>query len=74
MTKPGLVQNWPQPSVTAPASCAAICSPRTASASGNRNTGLMLDISANTGIGCGRVAAMWLRALPPLSEPVKPTA
>lgn len=56
------------PKVTEPASCAAICSPRTASASGNRNTGLMLDISANTGIGCGRVAAMWLRALPPLER------
>ncbi|MOA14058.1 hypothetical protein D3C78_1341380 [compost metagenome] len=74
MTNPGLVQNCPQPSVTDAANCAAICSPRTASASGSRNTGLMLDISANTGIGCGRVAAMWLRALPPLSEPVKPTA
>jgi hypothetical protein len=39
---------------------------------GSTITGLMLDISANTGIGCGRAAAMSHSALPPLSEPVKP--
>ncbi|MNE41693.1 hypothetical protein D3C80_1357750 [compost metagenome] len=74
MTSPGLVQNCPQPSTTEAASSRAICSPRLASACGSTSTGLMLLISANTGIGCGRAAAMSHSARPPLSEPVKPTA
>ncbi|MNG19783.1 hypothetical protein D3C84_1039760 [compost metagenome] len=74
MTRPGLVQNCPQPSTTEAASSAATCSPRAFSASGRRITGLMLLISANTGIGCGRAAAMSHSARPPCREPVKPTA
>ncbi|MNI42820.1 hypothetical protein D3C73_971250 [compost metagenome] len=74
ITRPGLVQNWPQPCTTEAASSLAIFSPRSCKASGNITTGLMLLISANTGIGCARAAAMSHNARPPLSEPVKPTA
>ncbi|MOA56132.1 hypothetical protein D3C78_1800570 [compost metagenome] len=74
MINPGLVQNCPQPCTTEAVSCVATASPRWAMAAGSSNTGLMLLISANTGIGCGRAAAMSHKARPPLSEPVKPTA
>ncbi|AID73433.1 hypothetical protein OU9_02239 [Pseudomonas aeruginosa PAO1H2O] len=74
MTSPGLVQNWPQPSTTEALSSSATASPRFFSAAGSSTTGLMLLISANTGIGCARAAAMSQRARPPFSEPVKPTA
>ncbi|MNG17813.1 hypothetical protein D3C84_1018290 [compost metagenome] len=74
ITRPGLVQNWPQPMTTEAASSLATLAPRCLSASGSTRTGLMLDISANTGIGCGLAAAMSHSARPPLSEPVKPTA
>ena len=74
ITSPGLVQNCPQPITTDAASSVAIFSLRTCSACGSTSTGLMLLISANTGIGCARAAAMSHSARPPLSEPVKPTA
>ncbi|MNL51887.1 hypothetical protein D3C87_1750230 [compost metagenome] len=74
MIRPGLVQNWPQPRLIEAVSASAICPPRTFNASGSRITGLMLDISANTGIGCGRAAARSNKARPPFSEPVNPTA
>ena len=44
------------------------------SASGSRYTGLMLLISAYTGIGTGRLLATFISARPPAREPVKPTA
>ena len=74
MTRPGLVQNWPQPCTTESASSRAIFSPRASRAAGSISTGLIELISANTGMGCGRAAAMSHRARPPFSEPVKPTA
>lgn len=52
----------------------AIFSPRFFKASGNISIGLILLISANTGIGCGRAAAISHKARPPRNEPVKPTA
>ena len=70
--KPGLVQNWPQPKTTESAKSCAIFH-HVFKASGNINIGLMLLISANTGIGCGRAAAMSHKARPPRNEPVKPT-
>ena len=73
-TSPGLVQNWPTPSVIEPTKPAAIASARSASASGNRKTGLRLLISAKTGIGSGRAAAASHNARPAACEPVKPTA
>ncbi|MCY1232252.1 hypothetical protein D9M72_447330 [compost metagenome] len=51
-----------------------MASARLASALGNSSTGLMLLISANTGIGAGRAAAIAISAVPPAREPVKPTA
>ncbi|MNN27414.1 hypothetical protein D3C81_1409490 [compost metagenome] len=73
-TRPGLVQNWPAPSVSEPAKAVPMASARLASALGNSSTGLMLLISANTGIGAGRAAAIAISAVPPAREPVKPTA
>ena len=52
----------------------AICAPRTANACGITTNGFTLDISAKTGIGCGRFCAMLYSAIPPSKEPVKPTA
>ncbi|MCY1235778.1 hypothetical protein D9M72_484070 [compost metagenome] len=74
ITRPGLVQNWPTPSTSESTSWRPISSPRASSAAGSRNTGLMLLISAYTGIGCGRALAVRINAMPPAREPVKPTA
>src|SRR5699024_4265453 len=52
-------------------SASALASP---SAPGRTNTGLTALISAYTGIGVGRCLAVWNKAIPPLREPVKPTA
>ncbi len=46
MTRPGLVQNWPEPMVSDWTKAGASVSPRAASAAGISTTGLMLDISA----------------------------
>ena len=74
-SSPGLVQNWPDPSVREPtyAVASAATSPP-ASAPGSTTTGLIDDISAYTGIGSGRAAAAATRASPAAREPVKPTA
>ncbi len=74
ITRPGLVQNWPAPRVGEPTKASARASAPFARASGHRNTGLTLLISANTGIGTGRSDASLSRASPPRLEPVKPTA
>ena len=42
--------------------------------SGRTMTGLMLLISAKTGMGSGRLKASSIKALPPFLDPVKPTA
>ena len=68
------MQNWPTPIVSEAAKPLAMAAPRAARACGSTNTGLMLLISAYTGIGCGRSAATFIRAMPPEREPVKPTA
>ena len=73
-SNPGLVQNWPAPIVSDATKFLAICSPRDASAAGRTSTGLMLLISAYTGIGSGRAFAIFISASPPPREPVKPTA
>ena len=72
-TSPGFVQNCPTPSVIEATNPCPIASAREASAPGRRNTGLMLLISANTGIGSGRAAAASHSARPATREPVKPT-
>ncbi|MNG89125.1 hypothetical protein D3C79_479800 [compost metagenome] len=74
ITRPGLVQNWPAPWVSEATKPCASASARVCRAVSNRNTGLIELISAYTGIGSGRAWAAWHSAMPPLREPVKPTA
>src|SRR6187397_1896345 len=69
-TRPGLVQNSPEPRVSEPTNAA----PSSARAFGNGKTGLIELISAYTGIGSGRAAAARTIADPPERDPVKPTA
>src|SRR5690606_27212608 len=71
---PGLVQNCPVPSVAELTKPSAIASPRARIASGRMKVGFTLPISAYTGIGLGRAAAVSYNARPPRSDPVKPTA
>src|SRR5713101_7401907 len=73
-TMPGLVQNCPAPIVKDACSPLAMASEFSRSAPGKIKTGLVLLISANTGMGSGRVAATSMRVLPPLRDPVNPTA
>ena len=74
ISRPGLVQNCPLPMVSDATKPAAIVSARAFRAPGNKITGLMLLISAYTGIGSGRAAASFMRAVPPAKDPVKATA
>ncbi len=74
MIKPGLVQNCPTPRLSEATNSLPNLSARSAKASGNNNTGLMLLISAYTGIGSGRSPAIFIKASPPAREPVNPTA
>ncbi len=71
---PGLVQNWPAPMVSDPAQPSAMPLARADIAAGSRNIGLTLPSSPKNGIGSGRPAQRSNSALPPASEPVKPTA
>ncbi len=73
-TIPGFVQNCPAPSVKDACSPATMPSPRSRSAPGSTNTGLVLLISPKNGMGSGREAARSISALPALRDPVKPTA
>ncbi len=73
-TRPGLVQNWPTPSVKDSVRPCASASVRVRSASGSSTSGFRLLISANTGMGLSRRAATSNSALPAACEPVKPTA
>ena len=57
-----------------PCRAVAMPSPRSRSAPGSTNTGLVLLISPKNGIGSGRAAARSINALPALRDPVKPTA
>ena len=54
---PGFVQNCPTPSVTDFAMLCATAAPRDFNAPGKTKTGLMLPISAKSGIGTVRAAA-----------------
>ena len=67
---PGLVQNCPTPIVRD----AAYPFANVVSPPGITNTGFVLPISANTGIGLGRLEAISMRILPTRWEPVNPTA
>src|SRR5699024_2159301 len=69
----GLGHTWPPEQGTDPKKPSAgdLASP---SAPGRTNTGLTALFSAYTGIGVGRWLAVWNKAIPPLREPVKPTA
>ncbi len=51
MIKPGFVQNWPTPNVMEAAYIFATSAADCFNFSGNKKTGLILLISANTGIG-----------------------
>ncbi|MNT23718.1 hypothetical protein D3C72_1591490 [compost metagenome] len=72
--RPGLVQNCPAPRVSEAMKLSAMLLARSARAEGSKITGLMALISAYTGIGSWRLAAICISATPPLREPVKPTA
>ncbi len=74
MTMPGLVQNWPAPSVSDPTNAAPSSAAASDSRPGSRKTGLTALISAKTGIGTGRDAAAATSASPTRREPVKATA
>src|SRR5690349_7983044 len=74
ITKPGLVQNCPEPIVSDATNAAPRAAPRDVKAPSSRNTGLIELISAYTGIGSGRLAAAATRAVPAVRDPVKPTA
>ena len=63
-TRPGLVHSWPTPTVRESTYAWASPAGSAARAPGSRKTGLMLDISAYTGIGTGRAAAACMRATP----------
>ncbi len=73
-TTPGLVHCWPPNRVKELCSPAATAGPRSARAPGSTKTGLVLPISAYTGMGALRRAAMSISARPPRNDPVKPTA
>ena len=57
INKPGLVQNWPIPNVIDAAYCVASEVAFWETVLGNKSTGLMLPISANTGMGVFLAAA-----------------
>jgi hypothetical protein len=71
---PGLVHIWPALAVSEPAQPLAMASPRVPAASGRMNMGLTEPSSPKNGMGSGRAAQRSNSALPPRSEPVKPTA
>ena len=70
---PGFVQNCPAPPVIESANCVDHLSKSECKALGKIITGLILPISAKTGIGSSLFAAMSYNARPPWILPVKPT-
>src|SRR5258708_13164160 len=73
-TSPGLVQNCPTPSVNDAQNSSASMSARLSNASGHSTLGFTLLISAYTGIGTGRSAAIRVSANPAVLEPATPTS
>src|ERR1044072_7392085 len=68
---PGLVQNWPAPSVSEPDQPEPIASARAGGAAGSRNIGLTLPSPQKKEIGSGRGAHRSKSPRPPAREPVK---
>ena len=73
-TRPGLVQNCPEPSVKEPTNPSAISSIRVAAAALVTTTGFTVDISAYVGMTVCRSFAMRHSARPAACEPVKARA
>ena len=71
---PGFVQNCPTPKVADPANPDTKLSISLGFIPGIIKIGLILLISANTGMGSSRAFAKSNKARPPLLDPVNPTA
>ena len=71
---PGLVQNWPAPSVNDPNRFCASWLGALRSAPGSTKPGFPLDISVKQGMGTGRAAHRSISVRPAFSEPVNDIA